>query len=159
MNPPQRPRPAFAVLRKPIQFLVVVLGWMGFVWLWVLVAARPWESQRLLWLIVGSFIVLPLLTGAWVMHNRALFKRKGERRAVAVAEMRYTHDWHGREVQADWSRLKRSRLVHISADGARKVYRPAMPDADDAGHVAARVPQDRPPHEALHAAAPAARST
>ena len=131
MSPPQPLQRRFDVLRKLIQFLVVVLGWVGFVWLWVLAAARPWESERLVWLIVGSFLVLPLVTGAWVLHNRALYKRKGERRAVAVAEMIYTHDWHGREVQADWLRLKRNRLVHISADGGRKVYRPDTPDEDE----------------------------
>lgn len=132
MSPPHRPRPAFAVLRKLIQFLVVVLGWVGFVWLWVLVAARPWESQRLVWLIVGSFIVLPLLTGAWVLHNRSIYKRKGERLAVAVVEETYTHDWHGREVQADWAQLKRSRLVHVSADGGHKIYRAEMADTQAA---------------------------
>ena len=137
MTPPHPPPRAHAVLRKLIQFLVVVLGWVGFVWLWLLVAARPWESQRLVWLIVGSFIVLPLLTLAWVLHNRSIFKRKGERLAVAVAEERYTHDWHGREVQADWPRLKRSRLVHIGAEGGRKIYRAEAA----AAHAAAPAPR------------------
>ena len=154
MTPPQTPQRPFAVLGKLIQFLVVVLGWVGFVWLWVLVAARPWESQRLVWLIVGSFIVLPLLTGAWVLHNRSIFKRKGERLAVAVAEQSYTHDWHGRAVQADWQLLKRSRLVHVDADGRHKIYRSEQVDAQPAAPSSAFLHRSSPPHAAQHAPSP-----
>ena len=105
-----------------LHLLVVVLGWVGFVWLWWLVAARPWESQRLVWLILGSLILAPLITGLWVLHNRALYKRKGERKAVAVADASYTHDWHGRSVQADWPSLRGARRIVVSVDGEHKRY-------------------------------------
>ena len=119
-NPdPQRgPR----LLRKLLHLLVVVLGWVGFVWLWWLVAARPWESQRLVWLILGSLILAPLITGLWVLHNRALYKRKGERQAVAAADASYAHDWHGRTVQADWPSLQGARRIVVSVDGEHKRY-------------------------------------
>jgi hypothetical protein len=109
-------------LRTAIHLLVVVIGWVGFVWMWLLVAARPWESQRLVWLILGSLLVLPLITGAWVLHNRSIHRRKGDRRAVPVVEAAYTHDWHGRSVQADWAVLQRCRIVLISPDAAHKRY-------------------------------------
>ena len=109
-------------LRKAIHLLVVVLGWAGFVWMWLLVAAQPWETQRLVWLILGSLLALPLLTGAWVLHNRSIHRRKGDRRAVPVVEAVYTHDWHGRSVQADWAVLQRCRVVLVSSDAAHKRY-------------------------------------
>ena len=114
-----RPRPP---PRKLSHLPVIVLGWVGFVWMWLLVAARPWESQLLIWLIVGSTLIVPLLTGAWVRHNRSLHRRKGERQAVAVADVSYTHDWNGRVVQADWTALKRSRVVLISVEAEHKRY-------------------------------------
>ena len=148
MSPLRPSQRAYAALRKPIQVLVAILGWVGFVWLWVLVDVRPWESEGLVWLIAGSFIVFPLVTGAWVIHNRSIFERKGERRAVAVAETTYTHDWHGRSVTADWPSLKRSRLVHVSVDGARKIYRRA-PNAQDAASPPLQHRHDTP-SSALH---------
>lgn len=130
------------LLRKLAHLLMVVLGWVGFVWMWLLVAARPWDSHGLVWLIVGSAIVAPLLTGAWVLHNRALYRRKGERQAVATADMRYERDWHGRSVHADWAMLRNSRVVRVRVDGERKTYlgsligagkhaQPAVPHDDD----------------------------
>lgn len=116
---------------KLAHVVVVALGWAGFVWMWLLVGRQPWESARLYWLIAGSIVVLPLVTGAWVWHNRALYRRKGERRAVARAEAAYAYDWHGRSVDADWQDLKHSRYVTVSVSGRRKLYRnaaPAMPD-------------------------------
>lgn len=114
--------------RKLAHLLVVVLGWVGFVWMWGLVATRPWESQRLVWLILGSLLVVPLLTAAWVLHNRALHRRKGERRAVAAADTSYTHDWHGRSVHADWPALRRASVVLVDVEDGRKRYLGHRPD-------------------------------
>ncbi|HMO44826.1 MAG TPA: hypothetical protein PKB14_02200 [Rubrivivax sp.] len=110
-------------MRKLAHLLVLALGWIGFVWMWLLVAARPWDSRVLVRLILGSLLLVPLLTGAWVLHNRSLHRRKGERRSVARADMSYAQDWHGRQVQADWSALHHSRVVLISVEGGRKLYR------------------------------------
>lgn len=109
-------------LRKLAHLLLVVLGWVGFVWMWTLVASRPWDSRSLVWLIVGSLVVMPLLTGAWVLHNRALARRKGERRSVASVDMSYAHDWHGRQVHADFPALRASRLVLVQVEGKHKRY-------------------------------------
>lgn len=123
MTNPTPPRSRARDLPRKLAHLVgVVLGWVGFVWMWGLVAARPWDSQRLLWLIVGSLLIVPLLTVAWVLHNRSLHRRKGERQSVAAADMSYTHDWHGRSVQADWAALRRSRIVLVAVEGERKRY-------------------------------------
>lgn len=132
---PRTPAP----LRKLTHLLAVALGWAGFVWLWRLVAAEPWESRGLVWLILGSLLVAPLLTGLWVLHNRSLYRRKGERRAVAAVDMTYRQDWRGRQVQADWHTLRDSRMVLISIEGDRKRYQ-GMRAAD----AAAAPPAARP---------------
>lgn len=120
---PDRPRPgAHGAVRKLAHLLLVVLGWVGFVWMWTLVASSPWDSRGLVWLIVGSLIVVPLLTGAWVLHSRALARRKGERRSIASVDMSYAHDWHGRRVHADWAALRGSRLVFVQVEGEDKRY-------------------------------------
>jgi hypothetical protein len=129
---------ARAQLRRLAQLLVIGLGWVGFVWMWLLVAARPWESQRLMWLIVGSLLIVPLLTGAWVMHNRSIHRRKGERQAVAVADTSYAHDWHGRVVHADWAALQRSRVVFVSIEAEHKHYLGSRIADDAAAASAAR---------------------
>lgn len=121
-SPGRERRRANGALRKLAHLLLVVFGWVGFVWMWTLVAARPWDSRGLVWLIVGSVIVMPLLTGAWVWHNRALARRKGERRSVAEVDMSYAQDWHGRRVHADWAALRASRLVLIQVEGEDKRY-------------------------------------
>lgn len=122
MNPQPRRRRARDLPRRLAHLLLVAVGWVGFVWMWSLVAARPWESQRLVWLIAGSLLVAPLFTAAWVLHNRSIHRRKGERRAVAAADTRYTHDWHGRSVHADWAALRRSRVVLVEVVDGRKRY-------------------------------------
>lgn len=118
---PRRHR-AYEFPHKLTHLLVVVIGWVGFVWLWLLVAARPWDSQGLTWLILGSLLLMPLITGAWVLHNRSIHRRKGERQAVATADMSYAHDWHGRTVHADWATLRRSRHVIVEVEGEHKRF-------------------------------------
>lgn len=117
--------------REILQVLIVASGWIGFVWLWVLVGRQPWDSSRLVWLIVGSLVVLPLVTLAWVIHNRAIFRRKGERLGVPVADYSYRNDWHGRRVDADWAGLRGSRFVTIGVEGEAKVYRATALDFPD----------------------------
>lgn len=109
--------------REILQVLIVGFGWVGFVWLWVLVGRQPWDSRQLVWLIVGSLVVLPIVTLAWVTHNRAIFKRKGERLGVPKADSSYAKDWHGRSVDADWMALRTSRLVTVGVVGPVKTYR------------------------------------
>lgn len=103
-------------LRTLIHLVVVAGGWVGFVWMWIVVARQPWDSVRLVWLIVGSFVIAPVLTAAWVAHNRAIHRRKGERRAVAVADTRYRRDWRRRVVKADWAAMAVSPVVTIDID-------------------------------------------
>lgn len=127
MTDAHRSSRAVRALKKLAHLLLVVIGWVGFVWLWLLVARRPWESEGLVWLIVGSVLVLPVLTGAWVWHNRSIHRRKGERQTAATVDTGYRRDWHGREVLADWDSLRQSRLVMIHADATHKRYQGLPP--------------------------------
>jgi hypothetical protein len=122
---PQHRLPAWRALAHG---LLVVVGWVGFVWLWALVARRPWESAPLVWLTGGSLLAAPLLTALWVRHNRSIHRRKGERRSVANVDTGYARDWHGRPVRANWEMLARSRYVTIEVVDGHKLYRGA-PDA------------------------------
>jgi hypothetical protein len=140
MSPAPRRHRAYEVLRRLAHLVVVVIGWVGFAWLWLLVAARPWDSQGLTWLILGSLVLMPLLTGAWVLHNRSIHRLKGDRQAVAPVSMGYAHDWHGRTVQADWDVLRRSRHVIVEVKGENKRYLGV--------HI------EKPVHQALPAARP-----
>lgn len=104
------------------QALIVALGWIGFVWLWWLVAQRPWEVRGLVWLIGASLVVLPLVTLYWVWHNRSIYRRKGPRRAVAAVDESYTRDWNGRAVQADWPMLRHARSITVQVGDEHKHY-------------------------------------
>jgi hypothetical protein len=104
------------------QALVVALGWVGFVWLWWLVAQRPWEVRGLVWLIAGSLVVLPLVTLYWVWHNRSIYRRKGPRRAGAAVDESYLRDWNGRAVQADWPMLRHARSITVQLHDEQKHY-------------------------------------
>lgn len=143
---PARRATGASAKREILQVLIVALGWIGFVWLWVLVGRQTWETSRLIWLIVGSLVVLPVLTLGWVIHNRAIFRRKGERRGVPATDFSYRTDWHGRRVDADWDALRASRFVTISVEGAVKAYRHTQlvhPHDDAAPVDNARRPRQR----------------
>lgn len=115
-NPTDPPQPPGAA-RAGLHLLLVATGWIGFAWLWFLVAQRPWEVERLVWLVLGSFIFAPALTALWVWHNRAIYRRKGERRAVPERQNDgYRRDWTGRPVRADWAALAMSPVVTIQID-------------------------------------------
>jgi hypothetical protein len=127
LPPPPARRRCVPWWHRPLHALLVGGGWAGFGWMWWLVAAQPWDVQRLVWLIAGSVVVLPLATAAWVRHNREIFRRKGERRGVAAADLAYRNDWHGRVVQADWAALATARHVLVTVDGTTKRYLDAAP--------------------------------
>lgn len=109
--------------------VVVVAGWALFVWGWLEVLGRPWDSEALSWLIVGSLVVLPTITIAWILHNLGIHRRKGARTGVPRIDESYPRDWNGREVVADWPALAHARLITVELDGERKVYRMAKEGA------------------------------
>lgn len=122
-----------ARLRSPwsvvAHVLLVALGWAGFVWLWSLVLARPWESADLRGLVIGTLVVAPAITVAWIVHNLGIYRRRGPRRRVPQVTLRYERDFHDRAIDADFDALRAQPFVVVSIDGARKCYRAPVPCA------------------------------
>ena len=105
--------------------LLVILGWVMFIWFWHLAAGEPWDSAPLMFLIIGAVIVSPLVTLFWIFHNMGIYKRKGPRKGMADVKPYYDVDWSGREVTADWETLANARVVVIEIDEFGKNYRVA----------------------------------
>ncbi|MBM5810469.1 MAG: hypothetical protein FJ191_00670 [Gammaproteobacteria bacterium] len=82
--------------------------------------------RRLLHLV--TLIAAPALTGAWILHNLNLYRRKGPRLGAPVVRIDYSRDWNGRAVEADWERLREASVVTVSVDGERKRYVTDRPD-------------------------------
>lgn len=116
------PRRRVTAWRALLHAVGIVLGWALFVWFWVLVASRPWASRDLWLLITGSLILLPLLTGVWVAHNVALFRRLGPRRSVPLVQASFERDALGRPLVADWPALRDAPEVVVEVVGSRKHY-------------------------------------
>lgn len=106
---------------------MLLLGWALFILGWWRVSTRPWDSADLQALFIGSALVFPVMTVAWVLHNVGIHRRKGPRRAVPAVNQSYEVDFLGREVQADWPALQQAREVTILVEGDRKRFRAGPP--------------------------------
>jgi len=152
MAPRMRPERLQGRWRIAAHVALVATGWLGFGWLWSLVLVRPWDSADLWLLVLGTLLIVPLLTLAWVAHNVALHRRRGPRRRVPAATLHYAQDFNGRAVVADFEALQLQAQVVIEVDGARKLYHsaagstpvPALAPAPAAAADAAPRPVTRP---------------
>jgi hypothetical protein len=107
--------------------LMLALGWGLFVLGWWRVATRPWQSDDLRLLFIGSLLVFPVLTVAWVLHNVGIHRRKGPRKAVPAVREQYDTDFLGRTVKADWPALQQARAVTITVEGDTKHFQVGLP--------------------------------
>lgn len=124
--PGLRPGP----LPPPWHLPGIIAGWLLFAWLWWLVASQPWQATGLQRLVVGAAVLFPVVTLAWIAHNRNIYRRLGPRRGLRVVPLRYEADFFGRAVDADWPALQQAQLVVIDIEGNRKRFRPDMPAED-----------------------------
>lgn len=155
---PESPRAAahgerLTAARRLVHALVVLAGWVLFVWGWERVASGQPAVGELLWLIVGALVLVPALTLSWVLHNVGIYRRKGPRRSSALVALDYTHDFNGRRIDADWTALAGARRVLIRNDGGHKRFENADP-APAAPTVPAAAPATplprRDQHEGAH---------
>ncbi|MBG6080539.1 hypothetical protein IWX58_002226 [Rubrivivax gelatinosus] len=155
---PESPRAAahgerLTAARRLVHALVVLAGWVLFVWGWERVASGQPAVGELLWLIVGALVLVPALTLSWVLHNVGIYRRKGPRRSSALVALDYTHDFNGRRIDADWTALASARRVLIRNDGGHKRFENADP-APAAPTVPAAAPATplprRDQHEGAH---------
>jgi hypothetical protein len=104
-----------------------LLGWPGLAWCWWRVAEDgDAPTARMFALPVLLGVATALVTTVWVRHNRAIYRRKGARRAVPVAPFAYLTDRRGRRLQFDMAHPRSARhiVVSVGSDGA-KHYREA----------------------------------
>lgn len=121
-RPPKEAQQALPPLRRLWHALLVVAGWVLFVWSWQRVTADRPELGELRWLMLGALAVVPLITIAWVLHNVGIHRRKGPRRSVPVVPMVYGADFNGRRIDADWARLAQVRRIDIEIEGEVKRF-------------------------------------
>jgi hypothetical protein len=110
--------------QRLLHLVALGVGWGLFFWGWHDVLGQHWDTTALIWLIVGSLVLLPAMTIAWVLHNVGIHRRKGPRTGLRKVDEAYRHDWNGREICADFGALARANVVVIDVEGERKVYRP-----------------------------------
>lgn len=122
MSPLRRSR-----LRGPLRIALhgagLFAGWVLFAYFWHLVAQQALDSRMLRWLFVAATVVVPVVTGAWVWHNRGIYRRLGPRTGQRPVDMRYERDFYGRQIDADWPALRDAQFVVIDVDAAQKRYR------------------------------------
>ena len=125
----QRAMPLRGWPQRLLHAAALLAGWALFILGWHKVLGQPWETRTLWLLILGSLLLLPALTAAWILHNLGIHRRKGPRSGVPKAAEAYVRDWNGREVAADWNALAQAPLVVIDHEGERKVFRAAAASA------------------------------
>lgn len=103
----------------------ILAGWLLFLWGWQRVLASHPSFAELRSLLFGAVLVVPVLTLAWIAHNRGIHRRKGPRRAVTPATLRYETDFNGRSVHADWPALAAAQVIRVAIDGPHKRYQVA----------------------------------
>jgi hypothetical protein len=117
------PTPLRGWPQRLLHLAALAVGWGLFMWGWRDVLGQRWDTTALVWLLVGSLLLLPALTFAWVLHNVGIHRRKGPRSGTRAVDETYRHDWSGREICADFPALARAPVVVIDVEGKRKVYR------------------------------------
>ena len=109
-----------------VQIIVAIIGWAVFIYLWYLTLAhkvigfRPYLELAA---IVLTAVAVVAVTQWWVWHNLQIWRRKGPRKQVTVADYDFSQDWLGRSVDADWQSLKNNDLITVTAEDGAKIYR------------------------------------
>ena len=112
-----------SLFQKIIHFLFLVFGWIIFIWMWSLVIISPKDNDSLIFLIVVSFIVFPLTSLLWILHNIKIHKRLGPRKLALNVQAEYIADWNSRKINADWAALKNAKIIVIDCDQFSKNYK------------------------------------
>lgn len=118
----EAPRGPLPPGRRLLHTLLVLAGWVGFVWGWWRVAGGQHDVAQLRLLILGSIVVVVVLTLGWVAHNVGIHRRKGPRKSVPRVQPRHEVDFNGRRLDADWEALRQARRVDIELDGDCKHF-------------------------------------
>lgn len=121
------PLPARATVAAWTQVGAGVLAWALFVAGWVRVLASGLAPARLLRdvaLLAAILVVVASVTAWWIRHNRAIYQRKGPRRAAPAGPGYPARDRLGRAVDADVAAVTRAGDILVIVDGETKRFEP-----------------------------------
>ena len=120
------PRSEAGQVRQALHILLAGAGWVLFIYWWSIVLARVTPREiRFTALFIGiSLVVVVAATVIWVMHNVAIFRRRGPRTKVRPVDQQVRVDHLGRSLrlETDADALRAARLVRVLVDGERKIY-------------------------------------
>jgi hypothetical protein len=110
--------------RDLVHLVLLTMPWALLGWLWWRVAQSTAVEQLLtavgmVLLLVGLALPLNLV---WILHNVRIFRRKGPRRGLAIADLDYRTDWTRRPVVADWAVVRAAAVVVVHPTDERKVF-------------------------------------
>ncbi len=112
------------------QTMLVVAGWVVFLWAWVSVVRHtaPVTMLSTLGFLGACALLNEAITLGWIRHNVRIFARKGPRKAVFAPEYAFEKDFLERELVAEWSELWGEGTILVAFDEARKTYVPYLGD-------------------------------
>lgn len=88
-------------------------------------------------LVAGILLAIAVATGLWVRHNRAIYHRKGPRRAVPSTPGHPEHDRLGRTLRVDAAGVRGAREVVVTVGAGVKTYEPRAGDQRARDHEVA----------------------
>lgn len=71
--------------------------------------------------IIFTFIIT-VCTAIWIRYNLNIYKKKGPRTTIRVAEEKYLKDWDGKSINANWAELKEANQIIILIHKTEKKY-------------------------------------
>ena len=109
---------------KLTRTVFVGLLWLLFVALWYRVyrITTTLDITNAITYVVSIISVYGLLVTAWVLHNIAIFRRKGPRRGVRLLDYSAIHDRLGSYIVAA-ADIKEQKAITVTVSDGRKVFR------------------------------------
>ena len=106
-----------------LRSLFVVLLWLLFVALWYRVYGITTVSDLTgaFTYVTGIIIVYGIVITAWILHNIAIFRRKGPRRGVLHLEFAAIHDRLGSYIVAP-PNIKQTQSIVVNVSDGRKIF-------------------------------------
>lgn len=108
---------------KLLRILFLVFLWLLFVALWYRVYGITTLSDitGALAYVSGIIVIYGIVVTAWILHNIAIFRKKGARRHVLFLDFAAIHDRLGSYIDAPENIKQKQSIVVTIADG-RKVF-------------------------------------
>lgn len=109
--------------QRVLHGVVLLIGWC--IYFWFLYRVVKYSSKDLIdvgYFVLICFIVLPLTIYSWIIHNVNIFKRKGPRTNVRLANEVYEQDWLGTPVHLNIEDVRKASVVIIEITPQGKYF-------------------------------------